>query len=296
VMMGPVLRILLAGLMLCFVHGRRAWGGTILALCAAWMEITYGWLMPKYSPRGTIEELSRWSQFGSTPKAVALGMLAHPLLILGNVARGTFVPLDRLFFLPVLDVWTVLPVLIPLAVHTSSSYDMQAHLQGAYATLFVPFFFAGLARTLSRPWFQRKLALNRFAFCFCILLLLINVKRLPLPDRWAGMASAHRGLSTINRHIDGYRVLAQGTIMPHLGWTAQVDMLGSPRQKPLDDYDLILLSATQRTWPLKQADVEAAIRLLSGTDRWQEVRLGCVECFFKVGDTNLQVAASLSHY
>jgi uncharacterized membrane protein len=284
------------GAMLCFVRGRRAWGGVILALCAVWMGITYGWLIPKCTAGGTMEEFSRWSQFGSTPKAVALGMLAHPLLVLGNVARGSFVLLGRLFFLPVLDPWTVLPVLIPLAAHTSSSYDMQAHLQGAYAALFVPFFFAGLVRTLARPRFKRWLSLDRFAFCFSLLLVLINVKALPLPDSWAGVASAQRGLSLINRHIDGYRVLAQGSIVPHLGWTAQVDMLGSPGQKPLDDYGVILLSATQRTWPLSQADVEEAIRSLGNSNRWHEVRFGCVECFFKVGDTNLQAAVSAAHY
>lgn len=283
------------GAMLCFARGRRAWGGVILASCVAWLGITYGWLIPACSANGMIEEFSRWSQFGSTPKEVALGMLAHPLLVFGNVVRGSVVLLGRLFFLPVLDPWTVLPVLIPLAVHTNSSYDMEACLQGAYAALFVPYFFAGLVRTLARPRFKRWLSLDRFAFGFGLLLVMINVKALPLPDRWTGVVSAERGLSLLDRHIDGYRVLAQGTIMPHLGWTARIDMLGSPNQKPLDDYDVILMSATQRTWPLTQADIEEAICSLSHSDRWREVRFGCIECFFKIGDTNLQAVVSSSH-
>jgi uncharacterized membrane protein len=280
------------GAMLCFVRGRRAWGGVILVACAAWMGFTYGWLIPRASAGGTIEEFSRWSQFGATPKDVAAGMLAHPLLVLGNVGRGSVVLLGRLLFLPLIDLWTVLPVLIPLAVHTNSSYDMQAHLQGAYAALFVPFFFAGLVRSLARPRFRQWLSMDRFAFCFSLLLVLVNVKALPLPDSWAGVASAQRGLSLVNRHIDGLRVLAQGTIAPHLGWTAQVHMLGSPGQKPLDDYDVILLSATQRTWPLKQAEVEEMIRSLGSSEKWREARFGNVECFFKAGETNLQTVVT----
>jgi hypothetical protein len=287
--------LLIYGAMLCFRKDSRRWGWSVALVCLAWLFVTYGWLIPHYSVDGRMEEFSRWSQFGSTPCAVAVGMLAHPCLLLTNMVRGSLDLFGRLLFLPVLDLWTVLPILIPLAVHTNSSYDIQAYLRGAYAALFVPYIFTGLVRTLAGPRFRNRLFSDRAAFGLCLVLLLVNVKSLPFPESFAGVRSAQRGLTLINRHIAGYCVLAQGTIMPHLGWTAQVDMLGSPSQKPLDDYGLILLSATQRAWPLEQADLEAMIRSLSNSDRWHEVRLGCVECFFKAGDTNLQAAISRAH-
>jgi uncharacterized membrane protein len=274
------------GAMLCFRKGGRAWGGVILAVCLAWLFLSYGWLIPHFSVGGQIEEISRWSQFGATPREIAIGMFGHPLQTFANIVRGSVVLFGRLLFLPAFDAWTILPILIPLAAHTNSSYDMQAHLQGAYAALFVPYFFAGLVRTLAGPRFRNWLSVDRIAFCLCLLLLLVNVKPLPLPENWTGVCSAQQGLSTLNRCLDGRRVLAQGTIAPHLGWSAKVDMLGSPAAGPFEEYDVILLSLAQRTWPMKRVDLERTIQSLSNSNGWKNISFGNIHCFVKAGDTN----------
>lgn len=274
------------GAMLCFKKGGRAWGSAILAACLVWIAAAYGWLIPHFSVSGQIEEISRWSQFGSTPRDIAIGMFGHPLRVLAKIVRGSFVLFGRLLFLPVIDPWTILPILIPLAAHTNSSYDMQAHLQGAYAALFAPYFFSGLVRTLAGPRFMNWLSVDHLAFYACLLLLLVNVKPLPLPEKWAGVSSAQHGLSILNRHLDGRRVLAQGTIAPHLGWSAKVDMLGSPAAGPFEEYDLILLSSAQRTWPMKREEMETTIQRLSDSNGWKKISLGNIHGFIKAGDTN----------
>ena len=269
------------GAMLACRRESRGLGVAVCALCVGWLVAVYAWVIPQHSASGQVAEVSRWARYGTTYGGIVCGLLAHPFEVLGHLVRGTVDPLARLFYLPVLDPWTLLPALLPLTVHTSSSFRLEAHLGAAYATLFVPFFFTGLVRTLARPWFRRRLSRDRVALAGCLLLVLVNLQAPPHPKTLAGAREAHRGLARINADLAGRRVLAQGSILPHLGWPLEYAMIGARQAKPPDHYDLILLGETLNPWPLQAKDIAALKARLLKSGSWEATTSGSITCFRK---------------
>jgi hypothetical protein len=233
-----------------------------------------------YSQSGQMAGAERWSQYGQTPVEIVSYWVKHPLSVLAAIANpGALRHLRHLLFLPLADPATLLTIGIPWIIYTTSSFDQQASLGGAYASMFVAFLFAGMMRTLSRH--RAKTLANRdvVALVTVSLMLGINARMCPLPKNVSGLSSAHAALARLNTDISRKRVLAQGCLIPHLGRPLLCDMLGSPRYTAESDYDLVLLSPSKDPWPLDQHYLERLADELSHSKAWKHEEHGCLQVF-----------------
>jgi hypothetical protein len=225
----------------------------------------------------------RWAAYGTTPAQIALGLATHPFDLLANLCNpGVLRLFGCLLFLPLLDLATLVPVLIPLAVLASSSFSLQANLGGAYAAPFVPYFFLGAIRVLARPRVGRWLSHPHVAAVGCVLLLAVNLRDLPTTRPVAGVAQAHRLLAGVNARPVPTRVLAQGSILPHLGWPAESAMLGAPTARDADHYDLVLIGTNLPPWPLTVEQLTALQTTLQRSGRWRMTEGGPIACFERI--------------
>ncbi len=270
------------GVLLLFRKGSRQWGAALVTACLLWVIIVYSIIIPANSPSGDMVGLARWSQYGATPLAILTGWATHPSEFLASVCNHDAVRLLRyLFFLPLIDLSTVIPIALPWMIYTTSSFPQQSHLAGAYGALFVPFLFAGAIRVMSRGRLRRWLSSDVFAIVFCALLLGVNMRACPFPSDLAGVADAHAGIRLVNRQITDKNVLGQGDILPHLGWPEQYDMIGSPTAEPIDAYDVVLVSPAGNPWPLSQDEIRAIAEQLTSSETWHHYSYGRIEIFSK---------------
>ena len=207
-------------------------------------------------------------------------MLTHPL----EVAQAVFDPRrlkvpGNLLFLPLLAPASLLPVALPFLANATSSFPRQATLDGAYAALFVPWVFRAAVHALTRPWLRRLLASGRATALFCTALLAVNVTAWPLRSPVPDLAAAHAGIAQVNRSIEGKSILAQGSVLPHLGWGKRTEVLQERSWEQIEGYDVVLLSEDLNPWPFTGAELRRWRDTLAATPGWSRRRAGCLDIF-----------------
>jgi hypothetical protein len=270
------------GLLSLFRRETRLSGAVVAVGSALWFSAAVLWIIPHFAPEGRMANLERWSALGATAPEVAYNMAMHP----GRVLSALFSPAVKqlllpLLFLPLLDPKTVLPLLPPVALCVLSSFSEQAALRGAYPALFIAYLFAGAVRVLAYPGIKE--ALSRARVCLLVSLALIgfNLRQLPWPESLRGAGAAELGLAALRPALAPQRVLAQGSILPHVGWPKEAEMLGAPGARPFEYYDTILLSSAQNPWPLQEQDVREVEFKLRRSRKWEVRRLGSIVAFQK---------------
>lgn len=264
--------ILLAGGAVAMMIRRqhRAFAAALLVLGIAWPLVCYLGIMPAHAAGGHMAGLERWKDYGATPTEVLLGMARHPLRVAGAVCNSKVITLfGLLLFLPLASPSSWLSTLPLLTVYTTSSFSLQAGLGGAYAAMFAPWWIAGAMRTLGREAPRRWLGSGRAVALLAVALLAANLRELPLPAAPGNLRRAHALLGAVNRAArPEHRILAQGCLLPHLGWTAGHDMLDLPLKQPITAYDAILIGPALNAWPLAPAQLDELNRQLAADPRW----------------------------
>ena len=275
--------LLPVGLALCFRRCTRGWGVAVSLVSLAWLATTYLWLIPSHADHGTMAGFDRWRHYGDSVPAIVLHLATHPGELCAHVFNADALKFPRdLCFLPLGDAMTMGAIAIPWMAYTTSSFQQQAHLGGAYAAIFVPFLFVGAIRTLSRRPCARLLSDAAAAALFALLLLGINFRTGPLPDSLEGTPAAHRALAALRRDHAACAVLAQGCIGPHVGWPRTCDMVGMPKSADIEAYDIVLLAPAKDPWPLEKADIENLLETLARSPAWSHERAGCLHIFRKL--------------
>ena len=275
------------GLVLCLRRRSLAWGVVISCVTIGWLTLAYLWLIPSHSEGGSMAGFERWQQYGNSIPAIASYLTRHPGELLEHVFNKNALRVHRdLCFLPLFDGMMVGAIVIPWIAYTTSSFPQQAHLSGAYAAMFLPFVFVGTMRTLSRRLPARALSNASFALVFSVLLVGNSFRMGRLPDSLSGTYSAHQRLATLRKNHHSKTVLAQGCIIPHIGWPASYDMIGAPRAKPPDAYNIVVLAPTKDPWPLKRDAIEECIKELKASEDWGYEHAGCLHVFIKKKDSD----------
>jgi uncharacterized membrane protein len=248
----------------------RRWGAVITGTALLWAVICYGVILPAYSSSGVMAEMNRWSAWGATPGAVVSGWLTHPVEVLKRMtAWPALKPIALLAFLPLLEVRTVAIIFLPWLVNTTSSFALQARLGGAYMALFVPWLMDGWIRQSGRAWIHRLLGSPRRLILAAVILGVVNLRNPPHPHFFAGWRGAHAALKTIRANGRDDVLLAQGCILPHVGWPRSAALLGAPGTPvPTDGYTRVLLAPTLNPWPLRREDIERIDADLTRNPAW----------------------------
>ena len=255
--------------------------GLVLAGAAAcWFCFTVLWLIPHFAVRGQMYGLSRWAAYGSSAPEIALGMLRN----IGTILPTLFTPgvvrlFSALLFLPLFDLKTVLPLLLPLLICTTSSAPEQVQLNGAYSALFVAYLFAGTVRVLSRPAMLRACAAPRVALCITLGLAWSNVRQVPWPATAAFRSASETHQALTQLHYENERVLAQASILPQLGWPKQADFISGDTHQPYETYDQILLSETLSPFPMGRQELRELAERLRRSGKWEEEQFGTIRRF-----------------
>lgn len=275
------------GLVLCFRRRTLAWGAAISCVTIGWLALAYLWLIPSHAESGAMAGIERWQQYGDSTPAIALYLIRHPGELLTQVFNENALKIHRdLCFLPLCDGMMVGAIAIPWIAYTTSSFPQQAHLGGAYAAMFLPFVFVGAMRTLSRRLPARVLSNASIAFLFAVFLVGNSFRMCPLPDSLSGTYSAHQCITALRKSHRNMTVLAQGCVIPHIGWPKSYDMIGAPRAQAADAYDIIILAPTKDPWPLKKVDIEKHVGELRTSPEWVYERAGCLHVFIKKEHSN----------
>jgi uncharacterized membrane protein len=264
--------ILLAGAAVAMLirQRHRGFAAALLLLGIVWPLVCYLWIMPAYASGGHMAGLDRWKDYGSTPTAVLFGMARHPLRVASAVFSAKVVTLfGLLLFLPLASPSFWLPTLPLLMVYATSSFPLQASLGGAYAAMFAPWWIAAAMHTLSGEKPRKFLGSGRMAVLAGVALLMANLRELPLAAASNNLRQAHALVNAVNRSARAERrVLAQGCLLPHLGWTGCHSMLDLPLKEPLTSYDAILIAPALNAWPMEAAQLAALDRGLATDPRW----------------------------
>jgi len=275
------------GIVLCFRRRTLEWGAVISCVSLGWLVLTYLWLVPFHSESGSMAGIERWQQYGDSISSIALHLITHPGESLAHVFNKHALKIHRdLCFLPLFDGMMVGAIAIPWIAYTTSSFSQQAHLGGAYAAMFLPFVFVGTMRTLSRRLPARVLSNASIAFVFGVFLVANSFRMCPPPDSLRGTYSAHRRLSTLRKNHREMSVLAQGCVIPHIGWPESYDMIGAPRAESADAYDIVILAPEKDPWPLKRADIERHVVQLRASAEWVHEHAGCLHVFIRKEHAN----------
>ena len=249
-------------------------GVVLIVVSAAWIGVTYGWIMPHDAANGRIEAMDRWNSTGGYG-AIACDLAGHPWRLVRNLLNpGVLALFGSLLFLPLGSGRAWLPLVIPIIVLTSSSFPLQARLGGAYALLLLPYLFLGVVLTLARPSCRRVLSRGCWAWVLCAVLLALSMHDPGYPPPTRGLSEGHRGVAETSRLPGVRRVLAQGCILPHLAWSAKGDMVGSPLAGEPDTYDVILVGPDLDPWPLTRDDIVGLETRLAADGRWRRDTFG----------------------
>lgn len=264
----------------------RTAGLLLFGAAAIWSVAMIFFVVPKFAVFGLTDNLARWAEFGSTVGQIAVGMASHPLIVLSALLRPSVVKLFLpLIFLPLLDLRAMLPIAFPLALCALSSFEEQNLFQGAYSALFIAYLFTGTVRALSWLSSRKAFADSRIALTIVLILIGQNVRQLPLPPNFNGVTEAHRAINALLPALKAHRVLAQGTILPHLDWPKEIQMLGSPGAAGYDHFDYILLSEEQNPWPIEQQEIREIKFQLSRSKEWERLDRGQITVFHQIGES-----------
>jgi uncharacterized membrane protein len=274
------LMLFVFGIQRAFRRDGRTFGIGMAVASLAWMAVAYLWIIPSHAVHEAMAEQNRWAEFGHSKSEIAIGMLSHPFRVLASVLNPKILRLFAdLLFLPLLAPSALIPAAIPLVANATSSFASQSHLDGAYAALFVPWFFRAACLALSRPKLKRILLNDRAALIFFALLLALNAKAWPLRSKTDGLSEAHAALSALRANSHGVSILAQGCVLPHVDWPARADMIGGAMAMPPDRYDVIVLAEDLNPWPMSRTELRKFSDALKNDARWSFQRAGCVEIF-----------------
>ena len=123
---------------------RRPWTGLVaIVLGFAWLVVTTKWVIPYF--RGeSYSHLARWEQFGGSVGGILIGIVTHPLTVLGTVLS----PLRLRYLVAIFAPWALLPLLAPLALvpmlptlgtNLLSRDDVLFHHRTQYMVYVIPF-------------------------------------------------------------------------------------------------------------------------------------------------------------
>lgn len=194
--------------------------------------------------------LDRWASWGADPFGVAIGMAAHPLAVLGDLAAPSY-PLFfyRLAAIPFLTPWGWLLFAIPWVLTATSGLRQQVQLGIYYGLPLLTYAAAAAAPALGSPAL-RRIASSRWGAPLAALALMLNVAhftfhRIP-PERGAVL----RELGKMPREAT---VQAMPCFFPVLGYERSKSLL-MPGDRPAADY--IVLRSEETTWPFAKPEVQ----------------------------------------
>lgn len=106
----------------------------ITVVCLGWMALYVGLLQPRLTGHTQAGYWAFWSDFGTTPRTVVMGMLSHPWSVVTKVATSRwwafFLPLLLLPFRSVRAVGGLAPTVLLLG---AANYEMMREFGGYYA-------------------------------------------------------------------------------------------------------------------------------------------------------------------
>lgn len=127
----------------------RPWfAGVLLVLSGATFLLNAFWVIPSGWPAGALR-LTTHSGYGSDLAGIAAGMAARWTEVLTELAGGGWVPLAATFlFLPLLRLWTLLPIVTLVLLHSTSQSAPMRGLLLYYSAPLLPFLFLGFIDVL----------------------------------------------------------------------------------------------------------------------------------------------------
>ncbi len=268
------------GLQIALHRDGRKFGAGISIASLVWLIFAYGWIIPAHAPHAAMAEQGRWAAYGDTKWEILAGMFMHPLRVLGTLVNrkiaGLFAPL---LFLPLFSPAALLPAAIPFFANATSSFAAQASFEGAYAAVFVPWFFRAACLTLAKPAAKKIFSRPAALAVFCVAILALNIHRWVLRPEAGGLTEAHSALAALRANAQNESVLAQGCILPHVGWPARSDMLGGATALRTDQYGCVVIAPDLTPWPLTHAELERFAEIMRRSSAWRSNRAGCLEIF-----------------
>ncbi len=106
----------------------------ITVVCVGWLALYVGLLQPRLTGHTQAGYWAFWSDFGTTPRTVVMGMLSHPWSVVKKVATSRwwafFLPLLLLPFRSVRAVGGLAPTVLLLG---AANYEMMHEFGGYYA-------------------------------------------------------------------------------------------------------------------------------------------------------------------
>jgi len=103
----------------------------------------------------------------------------------------------------------------------------------------------------------------------------INLRQPPDPRFPAGWRAAHAELRSLRRTGRLERVLAQGCLLPQVGWPQSAELLGAPSSPiPGPAHTRVLLAPDLDPWPLTSEAIRKIDADLRGDPRWRRREAG----------------------
>lgn len=200
----------------------------ITIVCVGWLGLYVGFLQARLTGRVQPTYWTFWSDFGTTPRAVALGMLTQPWLLATKVVTSRW----WAFFLP----WLLLPLRSVRAVGGlaatvlllgAANYEMMRDFGGYYALPLLAFAFFGVLDVWA-AWRSLPSARWREGLVFVALGLFGTVGG-TYPRAVPVSLEAHRQLQAAFVEASAApTVCAQTALFPHLGYGQRLRPLSEP--------------------------------------------------------------------
>lgn len=243
------------GVYACVREKKWKLGVPTMLLSLLWALLAWKVFIPMSYPDGarTSHFLERWGQYGQTYAQILGNLLTHP----GELFGGLFLNrlkglLSRLGYLPLADPLALGLALPPLLLNTTSSFDLQKHLQVHYALPVIPFVFIALVSGINNlcKLFPRKshLIMN----ILCLYLLAANVAHLTAYPITAHDRKGHQLIAALPEKTT---ISAQTTIIPHLPKTQQIYLLP---ENPGSEY--VFFDTQRFKWPMSDEEYDKTLQ------------------------------------
>lgn len=225
------------------------------------------WIVPSFrsvSP-GQAFFLERWKIYGASPVQIVMTLVSQPSLLAQKLFSEVSADLvGPLLFIPLLSPLIAPPLLPFLLFNRTSLETCQANLELHYGLPAVPYVFLAFVLGLSRvlEWGRKTgtplVGILAFALAWTTA---PTFPRHRLTDH-------DRLLHEIIRSIPpGSSIVAQTTIVPHLGRRSTIHMLRD--RNPRSDY--VLVDSKKFAWPLSRAEFAKTLSALRSDPCYETV-------------------------
>jgi len=214
-----------------FESQQKKIGLILLGIASVAAIVNFGWLLPFFrnSDKGVKEltYLAFWGHFGNTPGEIVLGMIKHPLQVIGSILLSQWYLLFGAGLMLSLFAPTALLAMFPaIFILGSSSASPMRSLGLYYSAPILPFFFWSLLIAYQRlgntSWRHHRHRVLSLALC---LLMLVKGTTLRYENfSWANLSS----LKTVEMEMASVTtpICVQSALYPHIAYRPNILPLG----------------------------------------------------------------------